>query len=748
MLCLFALLVLAVPARSQTCTTISGSWNNSAFTAQAGTFTATILATPSGSPINTVIGLSDGAASAYSHLAAIARFNPSGNIDAYNGGSTAAYQAAATLPYTGGTSYLFEYDVNVAAQTYTVYVTPSGGTKTLVGQNFAFRLTAATLNNLGAYAEVGSDSVCNFTLSSGPSADFDLSISPASQTVTAGSSTSYTVTVNPLNGFSGTVALQATGLPAGATGTFSPTSISGGSGTATLAVKTSSSTPAGSSTLTATGTSGSLTHAATASLGVTSAGSCNTVGNAWSNSPFAAQTSTFTAMVAATPSGSPINTVIGLSDAAASAYTQLAAIARFNPSGDIDAYNGTAYQAASTIPYTAGTSYLFEYDVNVAAQTYTVYVTPSGGAKTLVGENFAFRLAAATLNSLGAYAEVGSDSLCNFSLSGETASFALGAAPASQSVTAGGSTAYTVTVTPSNGYSKTVALSASGQPSGTTATFNPTSIAGGSGTSTLNLATSTSTPSGTYPITLSGTDGTVTSTAKVSLAVSSGSSGCAQGNGPLNPSQPPGCNFELSAWQLQLPIGSTGNPTTISNPQLATFTDAYFFTGPDGAMDFDDPGVNCVTTPNSTHCRSELGEVNSWSPSGTNTLSATLKVTNAAGAPVIGQIHLASSISVRPLVELYYNYKGNGHIEAGVEQCTAGGCENFTDFGPDPTGEFSYVISYSNGGQLSISINGGAPVSLSTPLLGDAGYFKAGDYGQIASDAAVSFYSLKIVHAP
>src|SRR5579863_1934777 len=90
MLCLFALLGLAMPARSQTCTTISGSWNNSAFTAQAGTFTATILATPSGSPINTVIGLSDGAASAYSHLAAIARFNPSGNIDAYNGGSTAA----------------------------------------------------------------------------------------------------------------------------------------------------------------------------------------------------------------------------------------------------------------------------------------------------------------------------------------------------------------------------------------------------------------------------------------------------------------------------------------------------------------------------------------------------------------------------------------------------------------------------------------------------------------------------------
>jgi hypothetical protein len=753
-MCLFPLLVLAIPAQSQTCTTITSSWNNSAFTAQTGTFTATILATPSGSPINTVIGLSDGAASAYSHLAAIARFNPSGKIDAYNGGSTAAYQAAASIPYTGGTSYLFEYDVNVAAQTYTVYVTPGGGTKTLVGQNFAFRLTAATLNNLGSYAEVGSDSICNFTLSSGPSADFDLSISPASQSVTAGGSTTYTVTVSPLNGFSGSVALQAAGLPAGATGTFSPASISGGSGTATLTVQTSSSTPAGSSTLTATGTSGSLTHSATASLGVTTVVSCNTASNAWDNTPFAAQTSTFTAMVQATPSGSPINTVIGLSDAAASAYSHLAAIARFNPSGNIDAYNGgstAAYQAAASIPYTGGTSYLFEYDVNVVAQTYTVYVTPSGGAKTLVGQNFAFRLAAATLDNLGAYAAVGSDLLCNFSLAGggQTASFALSASPASQSVTAGSPATYTVTVTPSNGYSNRVTLSATGLPSGTTATFSPASIAGGSGTSTLTLTTSTSTPANTYPITISGTDGTLTSTANVSLKVSSGSGGgCAHGNGPLDPSQPPGCNFDLSIFDLQLPIGSTGNPTTISNPQLATFTDPYFFTGPDGAMDFDDPGVNCVTTANSTHCRSELRELNSWSPTGTNTLSATLKVTNPAGAPVIGQIHLAPSISVRPIMELYYNYKGTGRLVAGVEQCTGGGCQNTTDLGADPVGQFSYVISYSNGGQLSVSINGGAPVSLSSPILGDAGYFKAGDYGQIAADAAVSFYSLKIVHAP
>jgi hypothetical protein len=77
------------------------------------------------------IGLSDGAQTAYADLTAVARFNPSGDIDAYNGGSTAAYQAASTIPYTPGTTYLFEYDVDISAKTYSVYVTPSGGTKTV-----------------------------------------------------------------------------------------------------------------------------------------------------------------------------------------------------------------------------------------------------------------------------------------------------------------------------------------------------------------------------------------------------------------------------------------------------------------------------------------------------------------------------------------------------------------------------------------------------------------------------------------
>jgi hypothetical protein len=101
--------------------------------------------------------------------------------------------------------------------------------------------------------------------------DFTISASPSSQSVTAGSGTSYTATIAAVNGFTGSVALSVTGLPAGATASFSPTSVTG-SGTATLSVSTSASTPGGSYALSITGTSGSLSHSAGVTLTVTVAG--------------------------------------------------------------------------------------------------------------------------------------------------------------------------------------------------------------------------------------------------------------------------------------------------------------------------------------------------------------------------------------------------------------------------------------------------------------------------------------------
>lgn len=88
-----------------------------------------------------------------------------------------------------------------------------------------------------------------------PSPDFFVSMTPTLRTVQVGESASYTVTITPANGFTGSVDLSVTGLPAGATATFTPSSTAS---TSTLEVVTSVNTPLTSSNLiiTATATSG------------------------------------------------------------------------------------------------------------------------------------------------------------------------------------------------------------------------------------------------------------------------------------------------------------------------------------------------------------------------------------------------------------------------------------------------------------------------------------------------------------
>jgi exo-1,4-beta-D-glucosaminidase len=101
--------------------------------------------------------------------------------------------------------------------------------------------------------------------------DFSLADSPASGTVTQGSSTTSTVSTSVTGGTAESVALTASGLPTGATAAFSPASVTAG-GSSTLTIATAASTPAGTYPITITGTAPSATHTATYSLTVTSSG--------------------------------------------------------------------------------------------------------------------------------------------------------------------------------------------------------------------------------------------------------------------------------------------------------------------------------------------------------------------------------------------------------------------------------------------------------------------------------------------
>jgi hypothetical protein len=108
--------------------------------------------------------------------------------------------------------------------------------------------------------------------------DFSISVSPASGAANPGSSVTTTVATTLSSGSAQTVTLSASGLPAGATASFNPTSVTAG-GTSQLTITTSASTPAGTSTITITGKGTSTTHTATFSLTVNGSGGGGTITN-------------------------------------------------------------------------------------------------------------------------------------------------------------------------------------------------------------------------------------------------------------------------------------------------------------------------------------------------------------------------------------------------------------------------------------------------------------------------------------
>jgi hypothetical protein len=108
---------------------------------------------------------------------------------------------------------------------------------------------------------------------SGPATtnDFSISVSPTSVSVNAGSAGTATVSTAVTAGSAGSVSLSTSGLPSGATASFSPTSVTAG-GSSTLTLSTTSSTPAGTYPITITGVEGSKTHTTSVSLVVSGGG--------------------------------------------------------------------------------------------------------------------------------------------------------------------------------------------------------------------------------------------------------------------------------------------------------------------------------------------------------------------------------------------------------------------------------------------------------------------------------------------
>ena len=185
--------------------------------------------------------------------------------------------------------------------------------------------------------------------------NFALSATPASRSVSPGGSTTYAATVTPNAGFLGTVSFSFSGLPSGATASFSPGSVNT-SGSTTLSVATSGSTPTGSYPLTITGTSGPVAHSVTVTLVV--AGDFSLAVTPTSRTVASNGNTTYTATVA----GQGFTGIVNFSVSGLPKFVT----ARFTPSSVTN--SGTSTLSVDT-------------KKNVVPGTYTLRVTGTSGSQ-------------------------------------------------------------------------------------------------------------------------------------------------------------------------------------------------------------------------------------------------------------------------------------------------------------------------------------------------------------------------------
>jgi regulation of enolase protein 1 (concanavalin A-like superfamily)/uncharacterized membrane protein len=456
-----------------------------------------------------------------------------------------------------------------SAGTFSGYVSPDGSTWTQVGFTSAIAMTEPVY--VGLFATSSSSSTVttgtfdNVSVLSDANTtpDFSIGTVPTVTTVIGGGgSVGYPkVSVDPMNGFTGTVSLSVSGLPTGATATFSPASIAG-SGVSLLTITTTSGAAAGSYPLTITGTSGALTHTAPLSLTITS--TSTTLPSLWTNqdigTPGTGTGTTYsggTYTVAGegccfgggtdnlqfpyqvmTGDGTLIARVTGVVNPSGFAGLMIretldmgskAVEVDFNNGNSAFRIRGSTFGGLGGWGGPSGLTLPYWLKLVRSAGTFSGYVSADGNTWTQVGFTSAIAMTEpvyvgmfTTSNSSSTVTTGTFDNVSVLSDANTTPDFYLGTVPTATTVIGGGgSVGYPkVSVDSVNGFTDTVSLSVSGLPTGASAAFSPASIAG-SGVSLLTITTTSGAAAGSYPLTITGTSGSLTHTAPLTLTVTS-----------------------------------------------------------------------------------------------------------------------------------------------------------------------------------------------------------------------------------
>jgi hypothetical protein len=273
--------------------------------------------------------------------------------------------------------------------------------------------------------------------------DFDISLAPASQSVTAGNTTAFMANISAKYGFNSRISLKLSGAPAGTTVSFDQNAPIG-SGSVQISISTTNSVLPGKYTLHLTGTAGIQTHSSDIVLDVTPAPDFQLSITPTSQKVIAGDTTSFTTSV------EPEN-----------------------------GFNN---------PVSFGVS---GYPTNTTATFDNDSVTGSGSAQLRIATAKSAVPGTYPLTVLASSGVLSHTAAASLVIAGQP-DFNLSLSPTTQTVKMGQSATYLVTVSPKNDLNQAVSFSCSGLPKTAACAFSPpvVNVNGAGVNSNLTISTS------------------------------------------------------------------------------------------------------------------------------------------------------------------------------------------------------------------------------------------------------------------
>jgi subtilase family serine protease len=231
-------------------------------------------------------------------------------------------------------------------------------------------------------------------------------------------------------------------------------------------------------------------------------------------------------------------------------------------------FNGSVNLSVPNLP----SGVTAEFSPNPASSNSTLTLTVSASATP----------GTATLTIVGTSGSLTNSTTLSLTITEGNPSFTLSAVPSSVAITQGvGSGTSTISITPVNGFSGNVTLSASGLPKGVTAYFNANPA---TSSSLVTFTASSTAKKGTATVTITGTSGSLTATTTITLTVN-----------PLG-------NFALKASPKTLMIvrGSSGTSTITITPKDTFNQNVNLIAGT------PPKGITATLSPSSTTTTSTL----------------------------------------------------------------------------------------------------------------------------------------------